>query len=114
MLNSDPDPGMTAVGLVLLENVVVPAVVSASNEPSAAAAFLSGSSVAAKPGWKAGLPAKKPPTKSNPHMPAMSTPENAGRRSIAAHKRCSHGDCVMASSNVSKRAVSPARNRAVT
>lgn len=105
----------TAVGRVLSMTGVVPGAVVVANKE----AFVSPAtglliSFSASPGWKAGLPAKNPPTNNNPHIPATAIPETAGCRSIAAHKRFNHGDWVMASSNVSNRAVSPARNRAVT
>src|SRR6478609_10234087 len=111
ILNSEL--GMIVVGLVLVEKVAVPAVVVANKDWLVASDCFFSGSFAAKPGC-IGLPARKPPTNTNPHIPAITTPESAGRPSIAAHKRCSHGDCVMASSKVSNRAVSPARNRAVT
>ena len=111
ILNSEL--GMIAVGLVLLEKVAVPAVVLANKDWLVTSDCFFAGSFAAKPGC-IGLPARNPPTKTNPHMPAETKPESAGRRSIAAHSRCNHGAWVMASSKLSNRAVSPARNRAVT
>lgn len=112
MLNSEG--GMTAVGLVLLEKVVAPDDVVANKELFVASDASFSPSFAASPGCIVGFPARKPPTSNNPQTLAITTPESAGCRSITAHKRCSHGDWVMASSKVSNRAVSPARNRAVT